>query len=783
MKKLTVMITVLIGVLFSAEAFGQNNTQTIRGTLVDQDTKKPLQGGFIQVAGGSDGLGTLTEEDGKFRLENVPLGRVTLLITYVGYEDKFVPDILVGSGKEVVLVIEMIESVNTLKSTEVNLRKNRQKVLNDMAVVSARSFSVEETKRYAGAIDDPARMVSSFAGVNGNAEGNNDIVVRGNSPRGILWRLEGVEIPNPNHFAAEGGTGGPINALNSAMLGNSDFYTGAFAPEYGNALSGVFDMNLRNGNNEKREYATTLSILGTDITAEGPFKKNYGGSYLVNYRYSTLSILDEAGIVDFGGVPKYQDACFKLRLPMGKKHTMTVFGLGGMSSISQQSTSDDEDRTLWEAEYAAKLGVLGVSHTYLISDKMYLKTILSQQATQNNGYYKIPDEKDNLYTVSKTSFTKSKLIASSNLNYKLNSRNKFKVGFIANRLGFDMRDEYWSFETDQLEPTLSQKGTTGTIQAFASWKYRVTSDLDMVTGMHYVHFLLNGQGSVEPRWAMNWKQSKKQSYSVGFGMHSRVESIATYLGQELQDNGSFVRHNENLGLSKAAHVVAGYTRRFNAITYLKAEMYYQHLFNVPVEGLPGSTFSMLNSSEWFTTRKLTNEGKGRNYGLELTLERSFQKGYYYMSTVSLYKSLYTPYDGVERRTRYDGNYVVNFLGGKEFKIGNPVKQRVLFVNTKLALIGGSRYTRILLDESIAKGDVVRDEAHPFAEKGDDVLKWDLAIGVRRNRKSTTTELKIDIQNLTNNKAVVNQYYDHATESILVSNQLPMLPVLSYKVNF
>ena len=132
---------------------------------------------------------------------------------------------------------------------------------------------MKKRKRYAGAIDDPARMVSAFAGVNGNAEGDNDIVVRGNSPRGILWRLEGVEIPNPNHFASEGATGGPINALNSNMLGNSDFYTGAFAPEYGNALSGVFDMKLRNGNNEQREYSATLSVLGTDLTAEGPFKE------------------------------------------------------------------------------------------------------------------------------------------------------------------------------------------------------------------------------------------------------------------------------------------------------------------------------------------------------------------------------------------------------------------------------------------------------------------------------------------------------------------------------
>ena len=165
----------------------------------------------------------------------------------------------------------MAESVSALKEVVVTAKKDKSEVLNEMALVSARSFTVDETKRFAGSFNDPARMVASYAGVQSNAEGSNEIVVRGNSSRGILWRLEGVEIPNPNHFADEGSTGGPINALNSNMLSDSDFFTGAFAPEYGNALSGIFDMKLRTGNNEQREYTFTASTLGLDFTAEGTF--------------------------------------------------------------------------------------------------------------------------------------------------------------------------------------------------------------------------------------------------------------------------------------------------------------------------------------------------------------------------------------------------------------------------------------------------------------------------------------------------------------------------------
>jgi hypothetical protein len=770
--------------LTNLSATAQEITQTIRGTIIDQDTRSTLPGANIVVLNSDPVLGTVTDIDGNFRIDNVAIGRVTLKISFIGYEDKTLPNILVGSGKEIVLNIELVESIKKLDDVVITATKNKTEVLNEMAVISARSFSVEETKRYAGAIDDPARMVSSFAGVNGNAEGNNDIVVRGNSPRGILWRLEGIEIPNPNHFAQEGATGGPINALNSAMLGNSDFFTGAFAPEYGNALSGVFDMKLRNGNNEKREYSATASILGTDLTIEGPFKSGYSGSYLANYRYSTLSILDETGIVDFGGVPKYQDGSFKLVLPAGDKSIFSLFGLGGISSIAQEETDpENEDRILWRAGGGAKLGILGLSHTYLLNDKAYLKTTLSATTTEQNSFYDIPDGQDVLYNVSNSDITKTSLNGTTALNYKLNARNKFKTGVIFSRLGYDLNDNYWNFTTDQLEPTLSKSGNSGTLQGYLSWKYRLSEKVSMVTGLHYLHFMLNNSNSIEPRWALKWQQNETQAYTLGFGMHSKLESMATYLGEQLQPDGSFTNPNTELGLSKALHVVFGYDKLLTANTRLKAEAYYQHLYNVPIENATNSTYSLLNSSEWFTTRTLSNDGTGTNYGVELTLERFFNKGFYYMSTLSLYRSFYTPKDGVEYQSAFDGNYVFNLLGGKEFSVGKAEKNKTLFINTKLAYIGGARYTPIDLDASIALGDAVRNESNPFSAKGDDVLKLDLAIGLRRNKKRTTTEFKIDIQNVTNNAAIVNEYYDHATESIVISNQLPLLPVISYKINF
>src|SRR5690606_1895476 len=314
-KNLSVWITISILMMYAGDSYGQTLTQTVRGKIIDQDSRMPLPGANIVVMDAKEFLGTSTDVDGNFRIEHVPVGRVSLAVTFVGYEDRVISNILITTGKETVLDIEMKESLEMMDAVEINASKDKSEISNEMALTSARGFTVEETKRYAGSFNDPARMVSGYAGVDVDASGDNSRIVRGNSPRGIQWRLEGIDIPNPNHFSDEGATGGPINALNSQMLANSEFFTAAFPAEFGNALSGVFDMKLRKGNNEKREYSFSVGVLGTDATIEGPFVKGGNSSYLVNYRYSTLSLLNSIGAVDFDGIPKYQDLSFKIFVP------------------------------------------------------------------------------------------------------------------------------------------------------------------------------------------------------------------------------------------------------------------------------------------------------------------------------------------------------------------------------------------------------------------------------------------------------------------------------------
>jgi hypothetical protein len=784
MKPSTLVLIAACILLLSIPTVAQHITQTVRGTVLDQDSQMPLTGATVIVAGSSPIIGSVTDTEGHFRLTGVPIGRVTLKVTFMGYEERTIPNLLIGSAKEEILNVTLEESVNTLDAVTITAGQDKGEVLNEMAMISAHTFSVEETQRYAGSFDDPARMVVAFAGVNGNAEGNNDIIVRGNSPKGILWRLEGIAIPNPNHFAGEGTTGGPINALSSKMLSNSDFFTGAFAAEYGDATSGVFDMKLKSGNNEQREYTAAISTLGLDMTAEGPFREGGRASYIANYRYSALDLLDKAGIVDFGGVPRYQDLSFKIQLPVNNKHSFSLFGLGGLSGIDTEE-KDEEDDNIITGKFNGKnkMGVLGLTHTYQLNDDMYLKSALAGTGSDNAYNFAIPDDDGQFYAIEKGNIGKSSLIATTTFNYKLSARHKVESGLIFTRLSFNMDANEWDFERNRMMNELSDKGSASTLQAYASWKYRISDALTMINGLHYLQFMLNNNNSIEPRVALKWQFSEKQSINIGAGLHSKLEGVSTYLAKQYADDGTFTQPNEDLELTKAAHFVLGYDNQIGANTHLKIETYYQHLYDVPVEDSRASSFSLLNQSEGYTTRHLVNEGKGRNYGVELTAERYLHNGFYYMSTLSLFRSLYTAKDGVERKSAFDNNYVANLIGGKEFRVGNPSKNKVFFVNTKVALIGGKRYSPINLEASIAAGEEVTDELEPFSKKGDDIFRTDFSIGLRRNRKRTTTEFKFDVQNILNNQTVVGEEYIQATKSINQGKQLGMLPTISYKVSF
>ncbi len=453
MKKL--ILTTVVIALFGLQAFSQKLTQTVRGTIIDMDSRLPLIGASLVIVGTNPAVGTTTDADGKFRLEKVAIGRVSLQLSYIGYESLKILNIEVNSGKEVVLDLNMKESAVKMEAVVVRPNYKKGEALNGMSMVSSRSISVEETGRYSNSWSDPSRVVSNFAGVATNPDGASfDIIVRGNSPKYLQWRLDGVEIPSPYHFDDQNVSNGGLSALNNKLLAASDFYTGAFPAEYGNALSSIMDVKLRNGNNEKFEAACGIGLLGTELTLEGPFKKGYAGSYLFNYRYSTVSLLSKLGLVEMGEKPdaKFQDLNFKVVLPTKKAGTFSVFVLGGLSSTSAEglklgmmTTPGSENNNAdirKNYEKSNFLLNLGLNHTLTINNKSSLKTSLIYTSSGISddifeyGIIKKYDDNGGFLSDSSTSttqtfrnrITKSSYRAAVTYNNKLNAKNKIQIG-------------------------------------------------------------------------------------------------------------------------------------------------------------------------------------------------------------------------------------------------------------------------------------------------------------------------------------------------------------------
>lgn len=789
-----IIIRLLLPCFFLSYANAQDILQVIKGRILDKESKQPLPLAGIMVYKDSALVKTgLTDTAGYFRIPEVPLGKYYVKATYMGYNPVGATSLLI-SGKELFLIIELEESVVS-KNEVIIVASKKEEAINEMTSVSSRTFSVEETERYAGSRQDPARMASSFAGVRGSDDSRNDIVIRGNSPMGVLWRLEGIDIPNPNHFAVPGTTGGPVSMLNNKMLSNSDFMTGAFPAEYGNALAGVFDLKMRNGSDEKHEFTGQLGFLGTELTAEGPVSKDKHASYLLNYRYSTLKLFESMHIkIGTSAVPLYQDGSFKINFP-SKHGNTSVFGMGGTSKIAilvstydkpQTEIYGDKDRDQY---FNTSLGVAGISHSHAFSSTLYAKITLAASynnahANHNLVYRGANYGLDSIIPKMGYDFTESKYTVAVFLNKKYNAKNTLKLGINTDRIYYNLIDSNYSETTFYWENRENYSGGRTLLQPYIQWKYRIRETLTINSGLHLL-YLQNSGYSIEPRIGVCWLLEEGQMLSFGFGVHSQAQPGYIYFHQSLNSDGSYSRKNEKIKPSRSNHFVASYDRSFTKTFRMKTELYFQQLYNIPVTYIP-SSYSLLNEGSSFSRffpDSLVNTGSGRNYGFEITMERFFSKTYFLLFTSSLYDSKYRASNGKVYNTDFNGRYSFNMLAGKEARFGKS-KKNAFIPGAKITWAGGRRYTPVDTISSTQKGELVEQDSLRNTKQFRDYFRADIKLGLRLNARKVTHEIAIDLVNILNTKNILSvTYVPGASNPLREEYQLGFLPLFYYKIDF
>jgi len=774
------LVFILFPLLLSAQSIP---LQTIRGNVLDKSVKNPLPGANIELVSKLT-ASAVADAAGNFVLEKVPVGRHILRITYIGYKPIVLQNILIESGKQLVLSIEMEEEVSTGKEVVVQSKPNRQKPLNEMAVVSTRMMSMQETRRYAAGLNDPSRIATTFAGVVSQGDANN-LIIRGNAPNGLLWRMEGIDIPNPNHFAKVGTSGGGISILSAQLLANSDFMISAFPAEYGNALSGVFDIKLRKGNNTRREHTFSASTIGIDAATEGYFKKGYGGSYLVNYRYGFLTLMQQLGLKIGDAPTRFQDVSFHMHLPTKKMGSFSVFGFGGNS---EQKTEASADSIIWTNNPsnrsgrldAAKTGMIGISHSISLGKKTFLKTMYSVNGyTYREENNRLDKFNGPLIYTRNNSFTETNGIWSVVLTHKFNSRHLLKVGAYTSAKNFDLtqRETVSNILRDKVKST----GDTRLTNYFIQWKWSPSNRLSFLAGMHTQQFALNKTSVVEPRLGIKWITGNNQFLSAGVGFHSQIQPLGNYFAR-IKIGADSLQPNKGLEFSRSAHYVLGYSIAPATNWNVKVEAYYQWLFSIPVSALVKNSFSLLNQDDDFAIAALNNQGSGKNYGLEITLERYLSDQFYLLSSVSLYESAYLPSDKIWRSTRFNSNSTFTFLMGKEWNLKGK-RTSTFSVDCKLIYAGGVRVTPIDLAKSIAQKTTVLDNTRIYEDKLNNIWRVDLQTEWKVQYGKKTGSLIAGVQNLFNRKNPVSQSYDPVTKQIKYNYLLGLIPVVGYKVDF
>lgn len=798
--------------LVALSTFAQPS-QTVRGKIVDKESKFPLVGvTALLVNNATQPVGTVTDLDGNFRLPNVPVGRQTLRFTLVGYKEILLNNIVVEAGRETVLNLEMEESVTELNTVVVKVKRNGE-AANEMATVSARQFSVEETGRYAGSRGEPARMASNFAGVQGADDSRNDIVIRGNSPSGVLWRLEGINIPNPNHFAISGTSGGPVGIINNKYLANSDFFTGAFPAEFGNTTSGVFDLKLRNGNDEKHQLSAQFGFLGTEFLAEGPLSKKSKASYLVTGRYANLWLFKKAGI-DIGteATPTYADGFARFNFPLKKGGNVAIWGVGGASTIdiliSEQEASDrnifgQNDRDQY---FSTNMAVGGITLNKPLNKSTFFKATVAVSANSQDANHDflflrknaqgdplIENKRfviDSLRPLLDYKFTENKYSLATYLNKKWGAKSTLKVGLTADLYSFTAFDQARSFnETTQkwnawITRWNTNNATYVLLQPYVQFKHYLTENFSFNAGLSslYSSINTNSYSLIEPRVGFALELPHRQKLTFATGLHSQGLPSYLYFYDQSGANASTRFPVKNVGLSKSWHFVAGYSKMLADNLRLLVEAYYQNLFDIPVEKTI-SSYSLVNSGAGFSRlfpNQLQNGGIGRNYGVEMTLEKFFSKSYYFLVTASLFDAQYQGSDKIWRNTDFNGKYAFNALFSKEFTFN---KRKSLNIGAKFTATGGRWYGPVDATQSRLAQEIIYADATRNSLQFSPYKRFDLKTEYKINKNRLTHTIAVDIVNVLGNKNQLSLSYIPQAPYFKQEYQLGFLPVFFYRIDF
>lgn len=765
--------TVAVVLPFSIPAFAQPPMATLSGQVVEADTHRPVGGAHVLLVPGNISLTSSTDSAGRFSMAAIPVGHYALRVAALGYDTLEVPELWLRAGKQSVQLLELSAAAGVLGAVTVSPMAREQ-----VDVLGVRAFTVEQSLRWPATFQDPARMVTAMPGVAGVNDQANHLSIRGNTPNANAWLLEGAEIVNPNHTGNAGTatdlptlSGGGVNALSAQMLATSRLLTGVFPMRYDNALGGILDMRLRDGNKQQKEWTLQAGLLGLDLGTEGPIRKGGRSSYLVNYRYSTVGLLGAMG-VDLGDEAiTYQDLSFHLAFPMGKRGEWHLFGLAGKSSNLFEAVHDTAqwkvDKDSRNIDYRSAMGALGVRMRQPLGEHTSLSTVVAvSESMQQRTEDRLRDD----FTIgyhAQAELNERKISGTMQLDGTAGGRIHYTAG--VNALGRTLEGVHGGASGWLLRPWLSGR-------------WDLTDRLQATAGVGLPFFTFNRQMAAEPRAGLQWRMRRGRTIAASAGIRSQLPQWQSFTFTNTPVNTA-------IGFTRSQDMVVGYDHPVDDRLRLHLEAYHQTLSNLPVYPvIPGMEeviaveSNLANMWDEPVLLPMAATGKGTNMGMEASVDHRLASNFFYQANGTLYNSQYTLGGAQEYDSRWDGRYIFNALGGKEFRKQKEDRVRTWGISARLNLVGGMRERPINERLSATIGSTVYGSPY-WTDPLADFRRLDLRIYLKKDRKGRTGLWALDLQNVTNTRNEAFRYFDARQGKVVTQLQLGLIPNISYRIEF
>ncbi|TWV15427.1 TonB-dependent receptor [Bacteroidaceae bacterium HV4-6-C5C] len=717
---------------------------SIKGTVIDKGDRNPVAYATVLIKGTANG--TQTDAAGHFSIENLDPGPYILQVSCVGYSTELTPEFLL-TVKDLDILIEIEENVKELSGVNIYPQPFRRSI---ESPVGLHVINTQEIEKSPGANRDISRIVQSYPGVSFSPGGyRNDLIVRGGGPSENRFFLDGIEIPNINHFSTQGASGGPVGLINADLIREVSFYTAAFPSYSSNALSSVLSFKLADGNPDKHSFKATLGASEASVASDGPLGNNT--TYTLSVRRSYLQFLFDLFGLPF--LPTYNDLLFKVKTKRSSVHEFTIIGLAGLDDMKLNDKATTED-----AEYilgylpTIKQETFTLGGVYKHYSKKYTQTITLSHSYLNNRNTKyqdnLNDNPDKLRLKYRSSEQESKLRienlarmgnwkinAGLNLDYVQYSNKSYQRLYRDNKeidLNYDTQLEFFKWgvfaHADYSSANDRFKTSLGIRSDAASYSSSTKRILQ--------HF--------SPRLSLSYRLIGNLNFSANAGRYFQLPPL-TAMGFK-NNEGIYV--NKEMKYMQVAQLSAGFNYMWNNELEISLEGFYKRYDKMPLsveDGIPlmskGDDYGVIGDEQ------LVSTSKSKSYGIELLARWLMMRKINVLSSFTLFKSLSQKESGGYLASAWDNGYIFNL-------VGTYYLSRNWSVGTKIKSIGGAPYTPYDQDKSSlvsawnASGKPYLDYSRYNTLRNPSYTQLDLRVDKVFYMKKYMLGLYLDLQNIT-----------------------------------